>query len=134
MSVYFADTSYYVALLLAHDVNHADAVRLAAKSDPEIVTTDHVILELTAYLARPPARAAVVMLVDRLRASTKVKVVRAQDQLFDDGWELYRRHADKGWSLTDCISFVVMRQQKLTEALTTDHHFEQAGFSALLKS
>jgi uncharacterized protein len=133
MSVYFADTSYYIALLLAHDINHANAVRLAATADRAIVTTDHVILELTAYLARPPARAAVVALVDRLRASTTVKVVRAQDQLFDDGWDLYRRHADKGWSLTDCISLVVMREQNLTEVLTTDHHFEQVGFTALLK-
>jgi predicted nucleic acid-binding protein len=47
--------------------------------------------------------------------------------------DLYASRFDKAWSLTDCISFVVMEQQGIREALTGDHHFEQAGFVALLK-
>jgi len=53
--------------------------------------------------------------------------------LFDRGCELYISRSDKEWSLTDCISFVVMRREELTDALTADRHFEQAGFSALLR-
>ncbi|MEX0702442.1 MAG: hypothetical protein WD069_10140 [Planctomycetales bacterium] len=53
--------------------------------------------------------------------------------LFDAGISLYESRADKHWSLTDCISFVVMQQHGLVDALTGDHHFEQAGFNALLK-
>jgi uncharacterized protein len=62
-----------------------------------------------------------------------VKIIKANDALFQAGMNLYRNRPDKGWSLTDCISFVVMREHAVQEALTGDHHFEQAGFTALLK-
>ncbi len=58
---------------------------------------------------------------------------RGVRRLLDRGFELFSRRADKEWSLTDCTSFVVMREEGLTDALTTDHHFEQAGFSVLLR-
>jgi hypothetical protein len=59
--------------------------------------------------------------------------VPASRELFDSGWALYQDRPDKDWSLTDCISFVAMRERGIIEALTGDHHFEQAGFRALLK-
>ena len=71
--------------------------------------------------------------VDTLRANPRVTIVPFSDVLFDEGIELYRRRPDKGWSLTDCISFVVMTDEGLSESLTADRHFEQAGFVALLK-
>ena len=58
--------------------------------------------------------------------------VRATSELIQRGRKLYRERADKEWPLTDCISFVVMQDHGLSEALTADHHFEQAGFKALL--
>jgi predicted nucleic acid-binding protein len=64
---------------------------------------------------------------------TGFHVVPPSQQLFAEGISLYRSRLDKEWSLTDCISFVVMRREGLTEALTGDHHFEQAGFVALLQ-
>jgi hypothetical protein len=51
----------------------------------------------------------------------------------DRGLALYAARPDKEWSLTDCVSFLVMQDHGVTEALTADHHFEQAGFVALLK-
>lgn len=57
----------------------------------------------------------------------------ASTQLLAEGIDLFRRRSDKEWALTDCISFVVMNDEKLAEALTADHHFEQAGFTILLK-
>jgi len=62
-----------------------------------------------------------------------VTIIPASDSLFEQGARLYIDRPDKGWSLTDCISFVVMEREGLLEALTADHHFEQAGFIALLK-
>jgi hypothetical protein len=73
-----------------------------------------------------------VKFYDRLRARSDVVIVPADSSVFDAGMALYRRRTDKEWSLTDCISFVVMQRDGLTEALTGDHHFEQAGFTALL--
>lgn len=73
------------------------------------------------------------LLLDGLRQSPQAKIIPPDEQLFDDDVELYRNRPDKGWSLTDCISFIVMEREGITEALTGDHHFEQAGFIALLK-
>jgi predicted nucleic acid-binding protein len=69
-----------------------------------------------------------------LRHDPKVMILPSDNQLFQKGVHLYASRPDKEWSLTDCISFVVMTQQRLTEALTGDRHFEQAGFRALLLS
>ncbi len=78
-------------------------------------------------------RAAFIKLFNVLRSHDLVEVVSGDDWL-ERGVDLYARRPDKAWSLTDCISFVVMADRKLTEALTGDHHFEQAGFLALLKA
>jgi len=67
-----------------------------------------------------------------LRASPDVRIIGPSEELFSRGLELYRQRPDKEWSLTDCISFVVMRDEQLSEALTGDRHFEQAGFKSLL--
>jgi predicted nucleic acid-binding protein len=61
-------------------------------------------------------------------------VVHVGAALEQQAWEYFKQHQDKEWSLVDCVSFVLMRQRGITEALTTDHHFEQAGFVCLLKA
>jgi len=77
-------------------------------------------------------RKLAIELIDGLRTDPGIEVVENDADLFSRGWELYRRRLDKAWSLTDCISFVVMREWKIVEALTHDHHFKQAGFRILL--
>jgi hypothetical protein len=72
------------------------------------------------------------LLVD-IENDPRVHIVSPSDEQFRRGKELYARRSDKEWSLTDCISFLVMQEHALTEALTADHHFEQAGFAILLK-
>jgi predicted nucleic acid-binding protein len=61
-------------------------------------------------------------------------VISTSEDIFDQGLSLYKERQDKGWGLTDCISFVVMRERAITEALAADRHFEQAGFKALLRT
>jgi len=72
-------------------------------------------------------------LLDDLQADANVRVIAPDQELFELGVELYRNRIDKSWSLTDCISFVVMEREGIKEALTTDHHFSQAGFRTLLR-
>jgi hypothetical protein len=134
MTSYFADTSYYVSLLDGHDAMHAEAQRLTPTLKGHIVTTAYVLLELSAYFARPPYRGVFLTFAEQLRQGRYVTIIPAEQTLFDRGWTLYASHRDKSWSLVDCISFVVMREQSIHEVLTTDHHYEQAGFRALLKS
>jgi predicted nucleic acid-binding protein len=71
--------------------------------------------------------------MDQLAADPAITVIQASPEVFDLGLDLYARRLDKEWSLTDCISFAVMKEHGLTQALTGDHHFEQAGFTILLK-
>jgi hypothetical protein len=133
MNAVFADTSYYVALFHENDVRHGAAVRFSQEDVRPVLVTDFVLLELANTFCRGHARKVFVDLVRHLRADPLCRIVPVSKALFEAGLRLFAHRADKDWSLTDCISFVVMRQHGLSEALTTDHHFEQAGFKALLK-
>lgn len=62
-----------------------------------------------------------------------VEILSVDSELFSKALKFYSSRIDKEWGLTDCISFVVMKDRKLKDALTSDHHFEQAGFQALLR-
>jgi predicted nucleic acid-binding protein len=129
----FADTSFYLAALSPRDVVHATAVRVGGQIERPVLSTDFILLELGNALSAVRERALFSRLVPHLRLHPNVRIVPASRELLDRGFELFSRRADKDWSLTDCTSFVVMREEGLTDALTTDHHFEQAGFKALLR-
>lgn len=92
-----------------------------------------MLTEVANALSARRFRAEFLSLLDDLEANQNVVIVAPDPQIFREGVELYRSRADKDWSLTDCISFVVMNREGLTEALTGDHDFEQAGFKTLLK-
>jgi uncharacterized protein len=129
----FADTSYYLALLGPADADHAAAVELSRRDDFEVVTSGFVLVELGNALSRHEDRGHFLDLVALLRGDPAMLVVGPDQRLLDAGIELFADRPDKGWSLTDCISFVVMNEHGINEALTADHHFEQAGFVALLR-
>lgn len=84
-------------------------------------------------MCAPTKRALFVDFLTDLRANPQFTIMPPDEELFEKGLELYAHRLDKGWSLTDCISFVVMQRAGVTDALTGDHHFEQAGFRALFK-
>lgn len=101
----------------------------------QVVTTNYVLAELSALLHRPlrMSRSQQIIMLDSIRSAQWVEVVHVDPNLDAEAWALFRQHADKQWNLVDCASFVVMRQRGITDALTTDRHFEQAGFRRLLK-
>jgi predicted nucleic acid-binding protein len=82
--------------------------------------------------ARAEDHADFLALLGGIRASPRTRVIPLDSLLLQRGLDLFAGRPDKNWSLTDCISFVVMQDEGLTEALTADGHFEQAGFKALL--
>ena len=134
MRTVFADTFYFLALLSPSDEGHAKAVAFTRDNEFRLVTTPWVLTELADALAASAAgRAEFLAPADDLRSDPDATIVPCDDALMAEGIQLYGQRLDKQWSLTDCISFVVMAAQGLTEALTADHHFEQAGFVALLK-
>lgn len=132
----FLDTAYAIALASAADEFHQQALALAEEleaSGTRIITTWAVLLEIGNSLSKPQYRRACVELLSSLFIDTSVEIVRLSDQLFEEALKLYSSRPDKEWSLTDCISFVVMRTRGVTDALTTDEHFQQAGFRAVLR-
>jgi predicted nucleic acid-binding protein len=134
MKAVFADTFHYLALVDRDANQRRQAERISRDLSSQVVTTAWVLTEVANALAEPPFRAICRRMFAVLRSDPGTTIVPASADLFDRGWDFYARREDKSWSLTDCISFVVMRQEKIDHALTGDHHFEQARFTAMLKS
>ena len=133
MTRVFVDTVYYLALLNPRDQHAAAAAQFTAGFSGAFVTSAWVLTEVANSLARGTNRALFVELYRDLEDDSRVTIVPPAPDLFEQGIEFYAKRPDQEWSLTDCISFIVMREYGLTAALTTDHHFEQAGFTVLLK-
>ena len=133
MSAVFADACYFLARLNPGDESHEQAVRVGTQETRPIVTSAWVLTEVADAMSSPANRPAFLRLLETLKSSQDVKIIPATADLFNSGVQLYAERADKEWWLTDCISFVVMADGGLADALTGDHHFEQAGFKALLK-
>jgi predicted nucleic acid-binding protein len=132
MTTYFADSYFWFALTNSADVCHTKAKNYSAAS-PRLVTTAWVITELADGFCKAATRASFLRIHDAMVHDLFLTILPADQALMERGLVLYASRPDKDWSLTDCISFVVMKEHSLTEALTGDHHFEQAGFVALLK-
>ncbi len=133
MSAVFADAFYFVARLNRRDQHHERVVAFSRDFRARLLTTDWVLMEVADALAKSECRPRVREFVFHLRQSAAGEILPASREALDRALELYHQHADKEWTLTDCVSFVAMRERGVTEALTADHHFEQAGFVALLK-
>jgi predicted nucleic acid-binding protein len=129
----FVDTGYLLALLSPRDELFDRAQRWADSIQEPLITTEYVLWELvnafSAPVDRPKAQAAIAA----IRSSPSWNLVYATPELFSEGLSLHGSRLDKDWSLTDCVSFTVMQQRNLQRALAFDHHFEQAGFEALMR-
>ena len=133
MNVVFADAFYFMARLNRRDQHHERVLKFSRDFRARILTSDWVLMEVADALAESESRLRVRDFILHLRQSAACEIVPAARELLDRALELYHQHADKEWTLTDCVSFVIMRERKVTDALTGDKHFEQAGFVALLK-
>jgi len=134
----FVDTSGWAEWLNRRAPFHALAttcVVQARRSSRRVVTTNYVLAELVALLTSPVRlpRPQQIQFLTTLRSVSWVEIMHVDAPLDAAAWGLWQSRPDKWWSLVDCASFIIMQQRGLTEALTTDHHFEQAGFVRLLK-
>ena len=131
MNSVFIDTSYLLALELSNDQNHVAAGRhwgQVTKAVPRLVTTSYVFNEVVTFFNCRSHHAKAVEVGNNLLRSPSVQMVHVDESLFHDGWHYLLKYQDKDYSLTDCISFVVMQRFGLSTAYTFDHHFVQAGF------
>ena len=127
----FLDTSFVIALINERDQYHAQAEALSFRfANSALQTTGAVLLEVGNALAKE-FRAEAVNVINVLSHSARVEVAEIDSNLIEKGLAVYEKYADKKWGLVDCVSFVVMREAGITEALTFDKDFEQAGFTVL---
>lgn len=131
----FVDAVAWIALVNKRDSLHEKAKKVFVdlrRQNYEFVTTEFVLIEFANALSAPDFREKAAIFTEGLKESPNVRIVPASSELFSIGLELYRNWLDKEWSLVDCTSFIVMKERKIIEAFTEDHHFEQSGFIKLL--
>jgi predicted nucleic acid-binding protein len=133
MKAVFGDTSYYAALINPDDVSYHNARSWSETYTGRVIVTEYVLVELGGYCSRRKFRRPLLAILNELETDSHTQIVPASRVLYREGLALFADRLDKDWSLTDCISFAVMTRRKLTDALTADRHFEQAGFRALLR-
>ncbi|MBW3623278.1 MAG: PIN domain-containing protein [Armatimonadetes bacterium] len=127
----FLDTSYLLALELSSDRNHSRAQthwNRVKSSLPPLLTTSYIFDEVVTFLNSRGHHAKAVQIGQTLLQSPTIHLLHVDVMLFHAAWDYFRRHNDKAYSLTDCISFVVMQQMGIRSAYTFDHHFTQAGY------
>lgn len=140
MSQVFADTGYFVALLSTNDAHHRDAINYAELVDADrtiiLVTTDAVLIELLNFFARrgEQSRAIAIDFVRLLLASGGSRVEPQTRDLLNDAIGLYAEREDKDWSVTDCMSLIIMDRLGISDALAHDRAFTQGGKRALLRN
>ena len=131
----FVDTSGLYALVDRKDAHHAVArtvVERLLRSGRRLLATDYVVAE-TVNLANARSGSGVaIRVLELLEQSAGIRIEWIGAARFDMTKAFFRKHADHPYSFTDCTSFVVMRELKLSQALTSDRYFTQAGFEALL--
>ena len=134
MTSLFLDANYVIALEVSDDQHHHDARQHWTKlleSPLSLVTTSYVLDEVVTFLNNRRQHSKAVSVGNNLLTASPIQMTHVDEALFHEGWQYFEQHEDKTFSLTDCISFVLMKRLEITEALTFDRHFEQAGFVKL---
>lgn len=128
------DTNFVVALVNEKDENHLRAIECSEiyESFPMLIT-DAVLLEIGNSLSRRFKNEATEAIHDFLN-SDECQVISLTPELFSRGFSVFAQHRDKTWGLVDCVSFLVMHENGITDALTNDRHFQQIGFNALMRN
>jgi predicted nucleic acid-binding protein len=132
----FLDAAYLIALAQPGDEHHGKARQISRtlnSARTRIVTSRAVLLEIGNSLSKIKFRPVAISLLETIEKTEFVEIVPLAEDLIRAGWKLFCQRPDKEWSWADCISFVVMRERGIRQALTTEEHFEQAGFIALLR-
>lgn len=130
----FLDSNYVLALEFASDQSHAKAQAHwegLVDASPHLVTTTLIFAEVVTFAKARKQHEKALHLGEWLRDTPGLTLLHPDEELLFEGWDYLARHRDKSYSLTDCVSFVLMRRLGITTALTFDHHFAQAGFEML---
>ena len=132
----FLDTSYAVALSVIDDEYNSKALEIARNIESgniPLITTQAILLEIGNSLSKKSLRQGAFLLLESIQNDQRIAIIPLSQDLYKNAFDLFRVRDDKEWGLVDCMSFVVMKENSITDALTADTHFKQAGFRALLR-
>lgn len=132
----FLDTAFILALASPADQYHEKAKQLSRQIKKEsiaLITTRAILIEIGDAMAGQRKRKAGITMLEALEEDENLEIIQNSEELYSRTFSLYQSRLDKEWGMTDCTSFVVMGDEQITEALTTDAHFQQAGFVALMR-
>jgi hypothetical protein len=131
MTHFFLDASYLIALELTDDQHHSRASQhwQSLQQKPfQLTTTSYIFDEIITFLNSRHLHAKAVNIGRILLSSSTINFIQVDDALFSKAWQFFQQYDDKSYSLTDCISFIVMQEKQISMCLTFDQHFAQAGF------
>lgn len=131
---FFLDTSYIIALEITNEQAHQPVLQYwltLALTQPHLITTTYIFDEVVTFFNSRNLHSKAVEIGNRLLESPEIELIEVDEDLFKQGWSYFQKYRDKSYSLTDCLSFIIMEQRAITIALTLDHHFLQAGFQKL---
>ena len=111
---------------------HLQVQKRLAETGSQKVTSEYVLMELGDGLSRLRFRHLAVKLIALIQADPSIEIIPASTDWFDLALSLFENRTDKEWGLTDCSSFAIMQHTEIDVALTADHHFQQAGYRALM--
>lgn len=134
MNPIFLDTGFIIALEAADDQNHKTASnhwRNISKPPSPLITTSYIFDEIVTFFNSRNRYAKAFEIGERLLKSPSIQFIHVDEALFFEAWIFFKQRHDKLYSLTDCISFLVMRKFGIDTALTFDKHFQQEGFATL---
>lgn len=134
MSVLFVDTGFLIALEVQDDQNHPAAQEIwkwVMENPMSLVSTTYVFDEVVTFFNSRGMHGRAVEVGDSLLESPSITLVQVDEALFAQAWNYFCRHKDKNFSFTDCVSFTLMKAQRIKKALAFDRHFSQAGFETI---
>lgn len=132
----FVDSFAWIAVINKSDNYHRISLKTLEEflnKHVNLITTNYAIVETINALSKVEFRKAVIEFINKLERSPSVEIVKITDEIYNNAWTLYQQRMDKNWGITDCTSFEVMRMFNIRKAFTNDKHFEQAGYSVVVK-
>ena len=134
MKQHFIDAGAFVAQSYTSDQYHKEALAIAQRmknKHPIGITTDFVLSEVLTFLQRKLGHQSAIKFHETIKSATDLIIIYTSQKDFDRAIEIFKQYQDKTFSFTDCTSFTIMRNLKITQAFTFDSHFQQAGFEIL---
>jgi len=136
MEAIFMDSFAWIAAINKSDNYHEICLSILEEllnNQAKLITTNYVLVETINALSKVEYRKTAIEFIDKLEKSPSVQIIRITDEIYNNAWTFYKQRMDKDWGITDCTSFEVMRAFNVKKAFTNDKHFEQAGYSLLVK-